>query len=115
MSKSLPSPGGRPGAEADWRAVHRAAGVLRRKWHPVVVHELLARGPCRFSELGVEGLSNKVLSETLDGLQESGLVDREVLSEKPVRVQYSLTDSGRALGPAIDALRAWGDHHTDGV
>jgi DNA-binding HxlR family transcriptional regulator len=90
--------------------------VLRRKWHPVIVHELLARGPCRFSELNrVEGLSNKVLSESLDRLEDCGLVDREVRSEKPVRVEYSLTEAGRALEPTIDALGAWGDRHSDAV
>jgi DNA-binding HxlR family transcriptional regulator len=97
---------------ADRDALSAAASVLCHKWDPLIVRELLARGPCRFSELGrLDGLSNKVLSESLDHLESAGLVDREVVSEKPVRVRYSLTESGRALDSAIDALEQWGRVH----
>jgi DNA-binding HxlR family transcriptional regulator len=100
-----------PERDPEWRPLSAATSVLGGKWDPVVVRELLA-GPRRFSELTrFDGLSNKVLSDCLDRLQAAAVVDREVVSEKPVRVEYSLTDAGRELAPAIDALEEWGRTH----
>ena len=59
----------------------------------------------------VDGVSSKVLSDSLENLEEHGLVDREIVSEKPFRVEYSLTERGRSLGPVIDAMREWGEEH----
>jgi DNA-binding HxlR family transcriptional regulator len=98
--------------EPDWKPLSAAAAVLRHKWTPVLVRDLLDHGSRRFSDLArFDGLSNKVLSENLDRLQSAELVDREVVEEKPVRVRYSLTESGRELAPAIDALEEWGRSH----
>lgn len=94
----------------EWCALTCAAEAIGRKWHPVVVHRLLARGPLRFNELAedVEGLTNKVLSESLDDMEAKGLVERRVVEEKPVAVEYALTDHGASLRPVVEALEAWG-------
>lgn len=63
-----------------------------------------------FNELKeeVDGVSSKVLSESLDDLEEKGLVNREVVSEKPVRVKYSLTEKGKGLETVIAEMASWG-------
>nr|WP_245710011.1 helix-turn-helix domain-containing protein [Halopenitus malekzadehii] len=59
----------------------------------------------------VDGISSRVLSDSLEDLQENRLVEREIINEKPFRVQYSLTDHGRSLEPVIYAMRDWGVQH----
>lgn len=84
--------------------------VLGRKWVPLIVYHLLRDGPMGFSALGdrIGGISAKMLSESLDALEETGLVDREVVSDRPTRVCYALTDRGAALEPLIAAMIDWG-------
>ncbi|MFB6179472.1 MAG: winged helix-turn-helix transcriptional regulator [Halorientalis sp.] len=100
-------------AGEDWCAVTATAAVIGKKWHPVIVDRLLADGPLGFNALkaAVDGISSKVLSDSLEDLEERGIVTRTVISEKPFRVEYGLTDRGRDLGPVIDAMRAWGRDH----
>jgi len=87
--------------------------VIGNKWHPVIVHRLLQHDAFRFSELSEEvgSVTNKVLSESLDDLEEKGLVERTVLREKRIAVEYSLTERGRSFEPVIDALQEWGRTH----
>jgi DNA-binding HxlR family transcriptional regulator len=90
------------------------ANVLGRKWHLVVLHQLLTQGEMGFSELqrDVDRISSKVLSDTLDRLEtEHGLVERRIVSEKPIRVEYATTDRGRALEPIVDRIHDWGLEH----
>jgi len=100
-------------AGKDWRPTTATATVLGRKRHPVIVHRLLQRGPLGFNALkeAVDGVSSKVLSDSLEHLEEHGLVEREIVSEKPFRVEYSLTERGRSLDPVIAAMREWGETH----
>ncbi|WP_436906806.1 winged helix-turn-helix transcriptional regulator [Halosimplex marinum] len=100
-------------ADDDWCALTCAAGVLDGKWHPVIVARLLDDGPLGFNRLGeaIDGVSDTVLSDSLDSLEADGVVDREVVSERPYRVEYSLTDRGADLEPVIAALREWGADH----
>ncbi|MBX0325543.1 helix-turn-helix transcriptional regulator [Halomicroarcula sp. F13] len=81
--------------------------VLGRKWSLVIVHELLRDGPLGFSDLLTEinDISSKVLSESLDNLEEAGFVERTIVSERPFRVEYSLTNRGIALDSVIDKVR----------
>ncbi|MCU4801719.1 helix-turn-helix transcriptional regulator [Halobacteria archaeon HArc-gm2] len=97
----------------DWCPVTTTATLIGKKWHPVIVHRLLEHGPSGFNELkaNVDGISSKVLSDSLDDLEANQLVDREIISEKPFRVHYSLTDHGRSLQPVIYAMRDWGTEH----
>ncbi|WP_256300918.1 winged helix-turn-helix transcriptional regulator [Haloarchaeobius salinus] len=100
-------------AGEDWCPVTTTASLIGRKWHPVIVHRLLEHGPSGFNELqdDVDGISSKVLSDSLENLEEKGLVDREIVSEKPFRVQYSLTEHGASLEPVIVSMRDWGLEH----
>jgi len=84
--------------------------TLGRKWHLRIVYQLLENGPMGFSELKSEvvGVSSKMLSESLTRLEDDGLVDREIVSDQPVRVEYSLTERGRALEPVVSAVVEWG-------
>lgn len=102
-------------AGEDWCPVTTTATLIGKKWHPVIVHRLLDNGPSGFNELeeSVDGISSKVLSDSLDDLQEKRLVNREVVSEKPFRVEYSLTDHGRSLERVITEMRDWGLEHID--
>jgi len=94
----------------DWCAVTCAMDIIGKKWHPVIVHRLLQHGALRFNELGEEvgAITNKMLSQSLEDLEEKELVDREIVSEKPVAVEYSLTERGQSLEPVIDSLEEWG-------
>lgn len=100
-------------AGEDWCAVTATATILGKKWHPVVIHRLLDGGPMGFNELkdDVDGISSKVLSDSLDDLGEKELVNREIVSEKPVRVEYSLTERGASLRPVIESMAEWGSEH----
>jgi DNA-binding HxlR family transcriptional regulator len=100
-------------AGEEWCPVTTTASLIGKKWHPVIIHRLLEHGSSGFNELkeNVDGISSKVLSDSLEDLGEKQLVDREIISEKPVRVQYSLTEHGASLEPVIYAMRDWGMEH----
>jgi len=100
-------------AGEDWCPITTTATLIGKKWHPVILHRLLEGGPAGFNELEerVDGISSKVLSESLDDLEDSGLVDRAIVSEKPVRVRYSLTDRGASLDAIVYEMRDWGEEH----
>jgi len=89
---------------------HLHGDADRQKWHTVIIHRLLENGPLGFNALEeeVDGISSKVLSDALDDLEEKRLVNREIVSEKPVRVEYSLTELGESLEPVIVEMRDWG-------
>lgn len=75
----------------------------------VLVIGALAEGPVRFGEIGrrVDGISQKMLTQTLRGLERDGLVERTVFPEIPPRVEYELTASGRSLTPLLRQLEEW--------
>ena len=77
----------------------------------------LADGPRRFTELArrVDGISQKMLTQTLRGLERDGMVSRTVRATVPVRVDYELTELGRTLTAPIAALEAWARDHIDDV
>ena len=86
-----------------------SAAVLGRKWHPVILRLLLDDGAAGFADLEADlGVSRKVLSESLADLREKGIVTRTVVAEEPTRVEYSLTEKGRALEDAVAELDRWG-------
>lgn len=100
-------------AGEEWCPVTTTSSLIGKKWHPVIIHRLLEHGPSGFTELkeNVDGISSKVLSDSLDDLGDKHLVEREIISEKPFRVEYSLTDHGQSLEPVIYAMRDWGLEH----
>ena len=82
------------------------------KW-AVLVLGLLAKGPLRFNQLKreVEGISQKMLSQSLKGLERDGLVCRKATPTVPVTVEYSITPLGRTLSATVDPLRIWAESH----
>lgn len=86
------------------------------RWTVLIVVALWD-GSVRFSELRrrVEGISQKMLTQTLRGLERDGLVRRTVSSEVPVRVDYSLTEAGRTLREPLRALEEWSIAHLGDV
>jgi len=86
-----------------------ALKIVGYKWTLLIVEHLLA-GPRRFTEIerALERANPKMVTARLRELEAAGLVSRTVYAEVPPRVVYALSERGRALGPAIDALRVWG-------
>lgn len=90
-------------------AIAQSLGVIGDSWELLIVRDL-ARGLDRFDLLAESlRISRKVLTERLNSLLESGIVEREAYQERPVRHAYKLTPRGRALLPVLVALQDWGD------
>ena len=87
-----------------------AVQLLGKRWTGLLLYALL-EGPQRFCELTstVEGLSDRVLSDRLRELEVEGVVERIVYPHIPVRVEYQLTDKGRALEPVVLAIHQWAE------
>jgi DNA-binding HxlR family transcriptional regulator len=87
---------------------HRAVELIGRRWTGAIVRALLC-GVGRFGELAeaIPDLSDRMLSERLKELEAEGIVERVVTPTTPVRVEYCLTDKGRALGPILAAIGHW--------
>jgi DNA-binding HxlR family transcriptional regulator len=86
------------------------------RWTVLIV-SVLGDGDARFSELRrrIEGVSQKMLTQTLRGLERDGLVRRTVYPEVPVRVEYALTEAGRTLLEPLRALQEWSIEHLSDV
>jgi DNA-binding HxlR family transcriptional regulator len=104
--------------EPDWNVLsvtcpsRTSLARIANKWTAMIVI-VLARGRTRFGDLknAVEGISGKVLTETLRDLERDGLVSRHVYAEVPPRVEYELTDLGRTLQAPLGALGQWAEAH----
>lgn len=90
----------------------QALDRIADKW-TVLILLLLARKPTRFNELrrAIDGISQKMLAQTLRTLERDGLVNRKVIATVPVTVEYSITALGRTLSSTVDALRKWAEKH----
>jgi DNA-binding HxlR family transcriptional regulator len=87
------------------------AQIVCGKWTLLLVRDLAA-GTSRFCELerSLAGISPRTLSLRLRALEEEGIVERQTFPEVPPRVEYALTEKGRALLPIVDDMRAYGEH-----
>ena len=87
---------------------HRAVELIGRRWSGAVVRALLS-GQTRFSELAatIPGISDRLLSERLKELEAEGIVQRRVIPDTPVRVEYLLTEKGRSLAGVLQAIGDW--------
>jgi DNA-binding HxlR family transcriptional regulator len=87
---------------------HQAVELIGARWTGAIIRALLS-GITHFTELRdvVPGLSDRMLSERLKALEVEGVVIRQVTPSTPVRVEYHLTEKGRALAEPIDAISAW--------
>jgi DNA-binding HxlR family transcriptional regulator len=90
--------------------VCRTAEIISGKWTLLIIRDL-ADSSYRFCELerSLEGISPRTLSLRLRALEEQGIVERQTYPEVPPRVEYALTDKGRALVPLIEDMRRYGD------
>ena len=89
--------------------VERALEVIDGKWTTLILRDLLG-GTRRFGELrtSLSGISPKTLTDRLRDLETHQVLTRTVYPEIPPRVEYALTEKGRALGGVVDALAQWG-------
>ena len=88
--------------------LHEGVELIGKRWTGAIVF-VLPDGPLRFSEVKifVPDLSDRLLSERMKDLEAEGIVERRVIDEMPVRVEYALTRKGEALEPAVRSLKAW--------
>jgi DNA-binding HxlR family transcriptional regulator len=89
--------------------VCRTAEIVCGKWTMLVIRDL-AEGRSRFCELerSLEGISPRTLSLRLRALEEEGILERQTYPEVPPRVEYALTEKGRALVPIVESMRTYG-------
>src|SRR4051812_14286634 len=101
---------GRPHSTRMCAQFQSAVDLLGKRWTPLIVQLLLKR-PHRYSELAteLEVVTEGMLSQRLKELEQAGLVERRVIAEQPVRVEYHLTEKGRALSRVISGLERWAD------
>ena len=83
--------------------------IIGSKWKLLILRNLMQR-PWRFNELrkDLDGISQKVLTDSLRSLESDGIVTRMVYPEVPPRVEYSLSELGETIRPILDAMAVWG-------
>ncbi len=86
----------------------QAVEIIAKRWTALILKVLMDK-PLRFSEIAeqLDVVSDRVLSERLKELEQEAIIERRVLPEPPIRVEYSLTPKGKALAPILDAIEAW--------
>lgn len=84
--------------------------IMGKKWMGLIIHTLIAE-PKRFSEIHsyIPDLSKRVLNERMKELEDCGIVLRNVIADRPVRTEYSLTKKGLELGRSLQALEEWAE------
>ncbi len=89
---------------------HVASELIGRRWTGAIIYVLL-RSRCRFATLrsAIPDITDRMLSDRLQELEHEGIVERTVIPETPVRVEYTLTKKGRALANAMDAIAEWAE------
>ena len=92
--------------------VATTVALIGSKWKLLIMRNLLSR-PWRFNELkkDLDGISQKVLTDSLRSMEADGLLTRTVYPEVPPRVEYTLTELGCSLRPILEAMRVWGEDY----
>src|ERR671914_675991 len=93
---------------------HRAVELVGRRWTGAIIRVLLA-GRVRYHELrdAIPDISDRMLSERLRELEHEAVIARVVVPETPVRVEYELTEKGRALEPVVREIAKWAERWVD--
>lgn len=93
---------------------HRAVEIVGARWSGAILQVMLG-GVTRFGEIedAIPDLSSRMLSQRLKEFETEGLLERKVIPETPVRVEYRLTAKGRALAPVVRALSVWAERWID--
>lgn len=94
--------------------VATTVSLIGSKWKLLIMRNLLAR-PWRFNELkkDLDGISQKVLTDSLRSMEEDGIVIRTVYPEVPPRVEYSLSVLGETMRPILNAMEVWGKEYKE--
>ena len=89
---------------------HQAVELIGRRWTGAILRSMLY-GATRFSDItaSIPSLSDRLLSERLKELELHGIVTRTVIPQTPVRIEYRLTEKGRALSDVVEAISVWGE------
>ena len=89
--------------------VATTVSLIGSKWKLLIIRNLLVR-PWRFNELkrDLEGISQKVLTDSLRSMENDGIITRTVYPEVPPRVEYALSELGESMRPIISAMEQWG-------
>lgn len=92
--------------------VATTVSLIGSKWKLLIIRNLLAH-PWRFNELkkDLDGISQKVLTDSLRSLENDGLITRAVYPEVPPRVEYALSELGLSMKPIIASMEAWGTEY----
>ena len=99
------------------RLVNELIGRVADKWTMLILEELNEKGVMRFSEIGraIEGISQKMLTQTLRLMERDGLVTRTVYPVVPPKVEYQLTALGESLGAAFCGVWVWAERHLEEI
>lgn len=94
--------------------VATTVSLIGNKWKLLILRNLLVRS-WRFNELhkSLDGISQKVLTDSLRQLESDGIVTRTVYPEVPPRVEYALSELGESMRPILDAMQAWGNSYKE--
>ena len=86
--------------------------LIGSKWKLLIMRDLMAR-PWRFNELkkDLEGVSQKVLTDSLRSMEADGIITRTVYPEVPPRVEYALSELGESMRPIMKAMEVWGTEY----
>ncbi|MEM9284079.1 MAG: helix-turn-helix domain-containing protein [Verrucomicrobiota bacterium] len=97
--------------------VERVLGIISGKWKPSVIYHLSEGKVLRFAELRklIPEVTQRMLTQQLREMERDGLIQRTDHQEKPLRVDYRLTELGRTLGPLFEILETWGESHMENV
>ncbi len=92
--------------------VATTVALIGSKWKLLIIRNLMAR-PWRFNELkkDLEGISQKVLTDSLRSMESDGIVTRTVYPEVPPRVEYALSELGESMHPIMKAMELWGEEY----
>lgn len=95
--------------------VATTVNLIGNKWKILIIRNLLSQNTIRFKDLknGIEGISQKVLTDNLRSLEADGLIIRTVYPEVPPRVEYELSSLGKSLKPIIDSMADWGNKYLE--
>jgi DNA-binding HxlR family transcriptional regulator len=90
--------------------IEEAINLIGHKWKVLIIRNLLTTDNQRFGCLqkGINGISQKMLTQQLRQMEQDGLISRKVFAEVPPKVEYSLTDLGRSLQPILESISTWG-------
>ena len=94
--------------------IAKVTGLIGDHWSPLIVRDLLS-GPKRFGDFSISlaGISSRTLTKKLQFLEKNMMIEREEYSEKPPRVEYTLTKKGREFNHVIEAMRTYGEKWLD--